>query len=60
MVPHKESGIGATKWTEGKCFYTMGEDYFLSCLNGALENMTEEKNSALFYFGLKGMTIRDI
>ncbi|GFN75347.1 hypothetical protein PoB_000185300 [Plakobranchus ocellatus] len=28
MVPHKESGIGATKWTEGRCFYTMGKHYW--------------------------------
>ncbi|RUS82736.1 hypothetical protein EGW08_009516 [Elysia chlorotica] len=28
MVPHKESGMTATKWTEGKCFYTMGKHYW--------------------------------
>ncbi|XP_012934569.1 uncharacterized protein LOC101848024 [Aplysia californica] len=28
LIPHQESGIGATKWTEGKCFYTMGKHYW--------------------------------
>jgi len=28
LQPHKESDIGSTKWTEGKCFPTMGKHYW--------------------------------
>jgi len=28
MIPHKETGMPATKWTEGKCFVTMGKHYW--------------------------------
>uniref|UniRef100_A0A7M5V0C7 Cnidarian restricted protein n=1 Tax=Clytia hemisphaerica TaxID=252671 RepID=A0A7M5V0C7_9CNID len=27
-IPLKESDIGATKWTKGKCFYGMGQHYW--------------------------------
>lgn len=28
MIPHKQTGMAGTMWTEGKCFYTMGKHYW--------------------------------
>jgi len=28
LIPHQEQGMAGTKWTEGKCFVTMGKHYW--------------------------------
>eukprot|EP00111_Clytia_hemisphaerica_P002224 TCONS_00006224-protein len=33
-IPLKESDIGATKWTKGKCFYGMGQHYWYDVSKG--------------------------